>query len=288
MSVENVKNRDVFLKFCFMYFLIHMLKVFGIDEEIVEILPSEQITFQKIGKNKIFDNFLDFQVLTKSGKILVFEFKKNSLTSKDLKQAYKYYDRLHCKEKGDVKLVIISLSNRGKIYRYTKFDITYHPQIIKTKSINKKKDLSIIRHKINNNKKLTLDECSLLVTLPLFELDESEEKIIREVCQYIKYNGECIPSDVIDGISVAMYLNILEYVNDDEQVELLEMIDMAEKVQGIIAQIKNEGINQGISQGISQGEGNIIRRLLEKYSVEEVSVILEMKVSEILEIVDGK
>ena len=63
---------------------------------------------------------------------------------------------------------------------------------------------------------------------------------------------------------------------------------MAEKVQGIIAQIKNEGINQGISQGISQGEGNIIRRLLEKYSVEEVSVILEMKVSEILEIVDGK
>ena len=59
---------------------------------------------------------------------------------------------------------------------------------------------------------------------------------------------------------------------------------MAEKVQGIIAQIKNEGINQGISQG----EGNIIRRLLEKYSVEEVSVILEMKVSEILEIVDGK
>ena len=50
MSVENVKNRDVFLKFCFMYFLIHMLKVFGIDEEIVEILPSEQITFQKGSK----------------------------------------------------------------------------------------------------------------------------------------------------------------------------------------------------------------------------------------------
>lgn len=52
MPIENIKNRDIFLKFCFMYFLVHILKVLGIDEEIDEILPSEQITFQKIGKKK--------------------------------------------------------------------------------------------------------------------------------------------------------------------------------------------------------------------------------------------
>nr|WP_295000040.1 hypothetical protein [uncultured Methanobrevibacter sp.] len=90
-----------------MYFLVHILKVLGIDEEIDEILPSEQITFQKIGKKRIFDNFLDFQVLTKSGKILVFEFKKRALTNDDLKQAFEYYDRVHCKQKADVKLIII-------------------------------------------------------------------------------------------------------------------------------------------------------------------------------------
>ena len=87
MSIETAKNRDIFVKFCFMYFLTHILKVLGIDEEIEEILPSEEITFKKIGKQRVFDNFLDFQVLTKSGKILIFEVKKNPLTKKDLKQA---------------------------------------------------------------------------------------------------------------------------------------------------------------------------------------------------------
>ena len=71
-----------------MYFLVHILKVLGIDEEIEEIMPTEKITFKKIGKQKIFENFLDFQALTKSGKILIFEVKKNPLTKKDLKQAY--------------------------------------------------------------------------------------------------------------------------------------------------------------------------------------------------------
>ena len=205
MPIENIKNRDIFLKFCFMYFLVHILKVLGIDEEIDEILPSEQITFQKIGKEKIFDNFLDFQVLTKSGKILVFEFKKRTLTNDDLKQAFEYYDRVHCKQKADVKLIIIVLSNNGRIKEYTKLDITFHPEIIKTKSINKQKDLSIIRHKLEHNNDLTLYECSLLVALPLFELEESEADIIREVCELIKYKSDCIPNEIVDEISVAMY-----------------------------------------------------------------------------------
>lgn len=83
---EKIKsNRDQFLKFSFMYFLSHILRVLEIDEEIDEIMPTEQITFSKIGKRKIFDSFLDFHVVTKSGKILIFEFKKNPLTKKRLK-----------------------------------------------------------------------------------------------------------------------------------------------------------------------------------------------------------
>ena len=280
MPIENIKNRDIFLKFCFMYFLVHILKVLGIDEEIDEILPSEQITFQKIGKEKIFDNFLDFQVLTKSGKILVFEFKKRTLTNDDLKQAFEYYDRVHCKQKADVKLIIIVLSNNGRIKEYTKLDITFHPEIIKTKSINKQKDLSIIRHKLEHNNDLTLYECSLLVALPLFELEESEADITREVCELIKYKSDCIPNEIVDEISVAMYLNIMEYVEEEKRDELLEMINMAEKVQGIIAQIKNEGR--------SEGRQEIIARLLKNHGIEEVARLLGMKTSEILKIVNGK
>ena len=47
MTIENQKNRDLFLKMCFMYFLKHILNVLGIDEEIEDILPNESITLQE-------------------------------------------------------------------------------------------------------------------------------------------------------------------------------------------------------------------------------------------------
>jgi hypothetical protein len=51
-----------------------MLKVLGIDEEIEEVLPTEHIAFENIDRPRIFDNFLDFHMKAKSGKILIFEF----------------------------------------------------------------------------------------------------------------------------------------------------------------------------------------------------------------------
>ena len=97
MSIETTKNRDIFVKFCFMYFLVHILKVLGIDEEIEDILPTELITMNKNGKLRIFDDLNDFRVLTKSGKIIIFEFKKNILRKNDLKQVYNYYKHTYCK-----------------------------------------------------------------------------------------------------------------------------------------------------------------------------------------------
>lgn len=283
--VEKIKNnRDKFLKFSFMYFLVHILKVLGINEEIEEIMPTEMITFKKIGKQKIFDSFLDFHVVTKSGKILILEFKKDPLTKRDLKQAFEYYDKLHCKEKADVKLIIIVLSDGGKIKEYTKLDITYHPQIIKTKKINKQKSLSIIRDKLLHNKKLDEYESSLLITLPLFDIKESEADITEEICGYIKVKKHCIPEHMYDKMVLAMYLNIKEYVDVEKEDQLLEMINMAESYQGIISEIRNEGRNEGINEGMINGEKNIILRLLKNHSLEEVAELLEMKSSEILNI----
>ena len=280
---EKIKsNRDQFLKFSFMYFLSHILRVLEIDEEIDEIMPTEQITFSKIGKRKIFDSFLDFHVVTKSGKILIFEFKKNPLTKNDLKQAFEYYDRLHCKEKADVKLIIILLSRGGKIKEYTKMDITYRPEIIKTKKINKQKPLSTIRYKLQYNNKLTEEECSLLITLPLFDINESEADITEEICGYIRDKKRCIPKHMYDNMVLAMYLNIKEYVGDEKEEEFLEMINMAEAYHGIISEIKKEGWNDGWNGG----EKNIIIRLLKNHSLKEVSDLLEMESSEILDIIN--
>lgn len=289
MPIETTKNRDIFVKVCFMYFLTHILKILGIDEEIEEIMPTEKITLKKIGKQKVFNNFLDFQVITKSGKILIFEVKKNPITKKDLKQSYEYYDRIHCREKADVKLIIIALSKKGKITEYRKLDITYHPQIIKTKNINKQKDLSTIRNKLYNNTKLTSTESSLLIALPLFEIDDSEAEITEEICGYLKNKKYCIPEELHDEITLAMYLNIIEYVEIEKQEELLEMINMAETYQGVIAQIKNEGFQdgerKGFQDGEKKGETNIISKLLETFSIEIVADLLHKDKTEIQKII---
>ena len=51
---------------------------------------------------------------------------------------------------------------------------------------------------------------------------------------------------------------------------------MAEAYQGVISEIRNDGINQGRNEG----RKCIITRLLKKLSVDEVAEILEMKPSE--------
>ena len=278
MAVEDIRNRDLFFKICFMYFLIHILRILGIDEEIDEILPTELITLEMKEIPKIFDNFLDYGVLTKSGKILIFEFKKNPITKNDLKQAYQYYDRVHCKNKANVKIILITISLKGKITEYTEYDITYHPQIIKTKKFNKQKDLISIRDKFSNNEKLTSYESSLMIALPLFQLEDSESEIVEEMCRYIYEKKDCIPDEELNGITIGMYLNILEYVSVEKQSELMEMIDLTAKFEGELAKIKNEGVEQG--------KRSIIEKLLKKNSLDEVSKLLDIEKSTLLNIIE--
>ena len=76
---------------------------------------------------------------------------------------------------------------------------------------------------------------------------------------------------------LAMFLNIEEYVDEEKKEKLLEMINMAEAYQGVISEIRNEGRKEGINEG----RKCIITRLLKKLSVDEVAEILEMKPSEI-------
>lgn len=91
-----------------------------------------------------------------------------------------------------------------------------------------------------------------------------------------------------------MYLNIIEYVEIKKQEKLLEMINMAETYQGVIAQIKNEGkeewtnqgITKGITKGINKGERNIILRLLKNHTFEEVAKLLEIGTEELSNILN--
>lgn len=281
MSVEDVRNRDLFLKYCFMVFITHILSILGIDEEVLDVMPTEQISFQPGVIPKIFNIFLDFKILTKSGKILIFEFKKDAIKTSYLEQTLKYYKNEYCKSNNNVQLIIISLSKGGKIKQYTHYDITFHPRIIKTKEINKEKDLSRIRYKFKNNQMLTRLETSLLVTLPLFETGESERDITYETCKYIQNQPECIPENLTNEITAAMYFNIIEYIEPENQEQLMEDMGMEEKYEGTFTLLRKEERNIGKKEGKIEGWGECANRLLETHTFEEVSNLLQINPTEL-------
>lgn len=103
-------------------------------------IPNGTEGLENIKNPKIFNNLLDFAAVTKSGKLILFEFKKNTLRKKDLKQSYDYFDWVHCKNKVNIDFIIITISDRGMISSYENKPLIFCPRIIKTKTIDKQKD----------------------------------------------------------------------------------------------------------------------------------------------------
>ena len=227
-----MRNRDFFIRVWFIFYLTNVLNALGIDEEVQDMLPTEKITFGSVEKPKIFNHFLDFRILTKSGKIAVYEFKKNKLRKKDFKQLFDYYKPEFCKDEDNVRAIFIVISKEGIITEYKVSNIIFCPTAIKTKLINKQKDLRVIRDKFENNEILDSRECSLLIAFPLFELGESEDAIVEEMCINIAQKGDCIPDDELDGIIIGMYLNIVKYVDVEKQGHVLADTDVTFTVNG--------------------------------------------------------
>jgi len=108
----------------------------------------------------------------------------------------------------------MTISERGMISSYENKPLIFYPQIIKTKTIDKQKDLSILRDKLKHNSKLNPYDCSLMIAVPLFKIKENDAEITEEMCKYLKEKKNCIPEKELDNMVPAMYLNIIEYIDN--------------------------------------------------------------------------
>ena len=213
------------------------------------------------------------KLLTRSGKILLFEFKKYNVLTADLKQLYEYWSRLSCKYEQEIIPFLITISKKGSISFYKNKVLKFFPPIFRTKLHNQEKYLNMIRDKLNNNKHLTLKESAFLSIAPIFEVGCDEGELVEEICHYIKNKKEYINSKVYEGLIIGMYLNIIEYVDEDKQENLMEMIDLMPTLTGEFGKIRQESKVECAKK--------IIVPLLKVYSMEELSGILDMSVSEI-------
>ena len=82
-----------------------------------------------------------------------------------------------------------------------------------------------------------------------------------------------------------MYLNILEYIEFEKQDNLIEMIDMATRTEGVFAKMKRQERTRGRTEGRTEGERNIILELLKTNTPTEVSHMINKDVGEIEKII---
>lgn len=285
MNSKKINYVDFNYKILFMFFITHILKILGIDEEVDEILYNESITMQYNDILDIIHHIMDFPVKTKSGKILLFEFKKDILKRKDFKQLFEYFKDLSCDGNKEVIPIMITIPKGGNIKSYSTPFFEFKPLVFKTKTFDIQKDLLTIQNKFNNNEMLSDRECSVLVALPFFESGEDEGEIIEEFCHYIKKNRENIPKDNLKYIIMGLYLGIVGFVDEEKQDDLMEMINMTTVYKGAVEELQKEAARNAERKGERKGERNgqrrIISRLLKNSSYCQVAKQLEMTESEV-------
>lgn len=53
-----------------------------------------------------------------------------------------------------------------------------------------------------------------MIAVPLFKIKENDAEITEEMCKYLKEKKNCIPEKELDNMVPAMYLNIIEYIDN--------------------------------------------------------------------------
>ena len=73
----------------------------------------------------------------------------------------------------------------------------------------------------------TEDLASAFIQEAFLEEHPLQEEITEEICISIKNKKHCIPSAILDEITLAMYLNIIEYVEIEKQENTVTELDLA-------------------------------------------------------------
>ena len=85
----------------------------------------------------------------------------------------------------------------------------------------------------------------------------SEAEIVKQTCKYIRDKKILIPEEKLEEIGIITYLNILEYIDENEQEKYMEMIEMPKKFKGFLEKLKEESYNEGFIHGWIELGGSI-------------------------------
>ncbi len=153
--------------------------------------------------------------------------------------------------------------------------------------------LNNLKYKIENNKQITSFDVIDLIWMPTFRINMTKEDLIVELS--LIYDKLLISYPLSRVARKCLILWAGKYLKNPEKIKIvarklkmsaINMKPFEEQlrdaiIDGELTRAEERGKEIGIEKGIEKGEENIIKRMLKKYNVEEVSKMTEIDIKQI-------
>jgi len=249
------------------------LEYFGEYKKIIRELGTEVHTLYGTHRR------LDRLALVDDNTLQNWEFEVKEINDDTLSRIWEY-NNLKSAEIGTIMdSFIISFANPDSCKEAVEIgrSIVFAPIIKYLQKMGLHKKLNTIEEKVNDNKKITVQDELTLIFVTLSVKDSSKEKMLKRVCGVLKKIDYIVEYRrvVIDSIISFQIENFVKTKEDKDNLN--EVVSMQMSVEELFVQTEREyefdsGYNQGIKEGVKKGkieaEDEIILNML-KNSIED-------------------
>ncbi len=278
---------DTLFKLVISYYPQAFIDLFDLDFEFKQFKSKELINevYQKLYADEIVES--------KKNGIYLIEFQSSSITDEDCMRFGSYLSLIHKKTGEDVHLYIISLVDEDYEFDYIAGDLRFTIHIKSLTSFDYKKNLNIIKSKIENKEPLNDKEILILMLLPLMAKEELRKEVLLETVK-LTNKLDYLSKDKILEIKNTQVILAYQLFKDDELNRILDVISMEaeNEVYKIleyanqlkIEQIEREHIqkteiarNEALEKGMKKGRNEGLKKGMKKGRNELISDLIKAK-----------
>lgn len=273
---SKMQLEDKALKSAAMYFGQELLRYLRIDNQIVRMLPTEQIRLEAVRAEE--DILFEMQ----DGTLTHFEFESVEVTEDDLRR-FRYYDactELHYR-KGVVTYVICS-GKMSRIRRVLKCGVnTYRIIPLQMKQMDADEIFARLAEKRQKGEVLQKEELVPLLLTPLMTGESSIKERILDANELITCDESILQKEDRQRMEAVLYAFACKFLEKTDLREVKETIGMTELGE----MIWNDGLEAGMKQGklvtiISQ----VTRKLKKNLTPEQIAEELEEDLEQVKQI----
>ena len=217
------QHEDAIMKSMMQFFADELLPYLGIHEKVIGIAPTESTILE------FYKYFQDNNLIMEDGSWKHFEFQSSSKGIKDLKRFRSYEAVISYQYNVSVTTcVLFSGKIKNPVTEFTEGLNTYRIMPIIMADWNADEFLIELRHKIDENEKITKEELIRLVLMPLMGGESAQKERITGAFRIIEKAKDISEEDVrrLEAMIYTMADKFLEKIDLDEVRSEMRMTEL--------------------------------------------------------------